>query len=207
MTRVMLGRVAAAVLLAACVVVPTAPAASAADASGCSGSAVSLDADGVPVDTVKVPGPAGTQANPFIIDLDGTVAWKGSTDAVITDATWSVSVMGLPLFGGDFANEERTKARAGTASLADLPFAARVMLQGSQVIPVAGSVSGAGGTCTASGYISANVPPVGTPLWLTAMALLVLSVVLLLWMILGTTAVEPGLAPIQPRSDASMGGG
>ena len=92
----------------------------AADATGCSGSVVSKDAAGVVIGKASAPGDGGTQADPLPIDPQGTVAWKGSTDSVITDADWSVSIMGVTALSGTFANDEGLDASAGVQDLAAL---------------------------------------------------------------------------------------
>src|SRR5687768_16906027 len=58
---------------------------------GCTIEVVSTDATGAVVDTASGPGDAGggTQADPFLIDWDGSVAWEGSSgDQVFNNHTW-----------------------------------------------------------------------------------------------------------------------
>lgn len=185
------GRIATAVAVAVLALVPTAPAAMAADASGCSGSAVSRDAGGTVLDVARAPGSGGTQSDPFVADPAGTVAWAGSTATPITSGTWSVSVMGIPFRSGDVSNSEGTTKAAGVQDMAALPAPVRWVLQGSMVIPVSGTVSGAGGTCTASGFVTGVGAPVGTPMFWSGLALSLLGLALLVWMWAGT-----GTAPL-----------
>jgi hypothetical protein len=126
-------------------------AALAADATGCAGSVESFAADGSPVDSTTVPGDRGTQAAPFVIDPEGTVAWEGETDAVITDATWSVRIGGVPVLGGTYANDEGTSSAEGVVSMSETLAPVSWVLTTAAVIPVDGSITGTGGTCQGSG--------------------------------------------------------
>lgn len=126
----------------------------AADASGCSGAVESIAADGSPIDSTTVPGIRGTQAAPFVIDPEGTVAWEGTTDAVLTSATWSVRIGGVPVLSGSYANDEGKDSAAGVVTMSETLAPVSWVLSTSAVIPVDGSISGAGGACEGSGYIA-----------------------------------------------------
>lgn len=192
-------RAALAAVIGAVLLVPLTTSALAADATGCSGSAISFDADGIPIDNVKAPGEGGTQADPFLIDLDGEVAWVGSTSTVLTDATWSVNAGGIPILSGEFANEEGKTKDAGRLSMSStLPGPVAALLKGSQVVPVSGSIVSAAGTCEGSGYISAGLPAFGTPMWITAIVLIVISLLLLGFLLLHTEIIIPGITYAPP---------
>lgn len=166
----------------------------AADATGCSGSVVSKDAAGVVIGRASAPGDGGTQADPLPIDPQGTVAWKGSTDTVITDANWSVSIMGVTALSGTFANDEGLDASAGVQDLAALPSGVTWALQGSQVIPVAGSISGSGGSCTAEGYLTGTGSPTSSPMFYAGVGAAVVGAGLAIGVIAGTKAAAGSAA-------------
>lgn len=165
---------------------PFAPAAatSTADASGCSGSAISFDAAGQPLDNVKAPGKGGTQDVPFVVDLDGTVAWKGSTPTALQDGTWSVTVAGVPVRSGDITNTDGVTTKAGESDLAEIPAFVSVWLKGGTVVPVVADVVTATGTCSATVYISTATPATFTPLWIVGLALLLAGAFVLILLLL-----------------------
>ena len=91
-----------------------------ADATGCSGSATSFDSTGAPLDQVSAPGQGGTFDDPFVVDLEGTVAWEGSTEVVFQNGGWSVTASGVPIASGDIgANEDAVTTKSGTYNAAD----------------------------------------------------------------------------------------
>ena len=165
-----------------------ASAAWAADATGCSGSVVSMDSSGAVIGKAAAPGDGGTQADPLPIDVNGTVAWKGSTDAVITDATWSVSALGVSFLSGTFANTERLDAAEGVVDLSSVQSVLAWMLKGSMVIPVSGSISGTGGSCSAEGYVTGTGSPTSSPMFFAGAAAAVVGVGLAIGVIAGTKA-------------------
>lgn len=140
-------------------------AASATEADGCSGSFTSQDASGGTIDTASAPGAGATQGDPFQIDPAGRVTWKGGTDGVIKDGTWSVTVAGLPFRSGSFKNTDGETARAGTQDLSELPGPATWALRGAMVIPVSGTISGSGGSCEVSGYITGTGSATSSPIF------------------------------------------
>lgn len=146
-------------------------AASAADATGCSGSVVSKDAAGKTIGTASAPGEGGTQTNPLPIDTAGKVAWKGSTDSAITDATWNVSVGGATFLQGTYANTEGVTTSEGVQDMSALPAFLGTILTNKMTVPVAGEITGTGGSCTASGFITGVVAPTSSPVfWAGAVA-------------------------------------
>jgi hypothetical protein len=139
--------------------------ASAADATGCSGSVVSKNAGGETIGTASAPGDGGTQSDPLAIDTAGKVAWKGSTDAVITDATWKVTAAGATFLQGTYANTEGVTTSEGVQDMSSLPALLGTVLTNKMAVPVSGEITGTGGTCTASGFITGVVAPTSSPVF------------------------------------------
>ncbi len=174
-------------LAAAAVLVPSA-AALAADATGCSGSVVSMTADGAKLDAATAPGAGGTADNPLKLDPGGTVAWTGSSTTAITGGTWSVSALGVTLLSGDAANTEKKTSADGTTDLSTIP-ALKVLLSGSTKIPVSGTITGTGGSCTASGYVAGTGSLTSAPLFWIGSVLALLGLLLGVSVLTGTKAV------------------
>lgn len=166
--------------------------ASAAEADGCSGSFTSKDAAGSTIDTAKAPGAGGTQADPFQIDPSGTVQWAGGTDSVIKDGKWSVTVAGLPLRSGSFDNADGETSRDGTQDLSELPGPATWALQGAMVIPVSGTITGTGGSCEASGWISGTGSPTSSPIFFAGAGLGLIGLLMGSAVFAGTKVVAGG---------------
>lgn len=167
-----------------------ATAAIAADATGCSGSAASTDGSGQDLDTAAAPGEGATRDDPFVIDPAGTVSWRGATDGVITDATWSLSVAGVTVRSGSIENASGTTKASGTQDVAVLgSTASGLALTGDQVIPVSFTLTGQGGTCTASGYITGTGSPTSSPMFYAGLASLALGVGAAAAMVAGTRTV------------------
>jgi hypothetical protein len=137
---------------------------------GCTLDIFSTDATGAPVDTASGPGAAGggTQADPFLIDWDGTVSWEGSSgDQVFNNHTWQtfVFLIPTPVRGGD-PNELDDTVGTGTAAVAEnAPFRITGLYH------VSGSIDGEGGThCDGSGWFQLTGNPVATlPFWLAVL--------------------------------------
>ena len=172
-----------------------ATAASAADATGCSGSVVSMNAAGDEIGTASAPGDGGTQADPLPIDTAGKVAWKGSTDAVITDATWKVTVGGASFLQGDFANTDGVTTSAGVQDMSALPALLGTIMTNKMVVPVAGEITGAGGSCTASGYITGVVAPTSSPVFYAGAVVGVVGLAMAGGVIAGTKALAASAVP------------
>lgn len=183
---VLVGSVAAVVAFPA--------AASAAEADGCSGSFTSKDASGGTIGTANAPGDGGTQADPLQIDPAGTVEWAGGTDSVITDGTWSVSVAGVSLRSGSFVNADDETTRDGTQSLADLPGPVTWALHGHMVIPVSGTITGSGGSCDASGWITGTGSPASSPIFFAGAGLGVIGLLMGSAVFAGTKVMAGGAA-------------
>jgi len=71
---------------------PLAAPAHAATSQGCAGSISSTGSQNPSLDRVTVPGPGGTNANPFQLYWADPVTWTGHTDAPMTDGTWRLTV-------------------------------------------------------------------------------------------------------------------
>lgn len=92
----------------------TAPAASAAPATGCSGKATSYTSAGKELDRVSAPDTAtGTSSHPFEVAYDGRVVWEGKTDGVIKPGSWTVKVGPGISLSDDFRNDEGKSAPTG----------------------------------------------------------------------------------------------
>ncbi len=170
-------------------------AAHAADATGCSGSADSLAADGSVLSSASAPGAGGTQDDPLVVDPDGTVAWEGSTDSVITDGTWSVTVMGVPFLSGSFDNSDGSTSADGVVDVATAPAQVKWVLATSALIPVSGEMSGQGGTCSGSGFIAGTgESPMGSPIFLAGVGFIAVGGILVVVMVVGTKLVAVGTA-------------
>jgi hypothetical protein len=146
---------------------PTSPA-GASSLTGCSGSAASLDGSGNVIDSANAAGgavtdtmtgqPAFTKKNPFVVDNRGVVEYQGRTDAVITDHSWSVSLLGLEVLSGGSANESQTQEDSGSVDLDD-----KLPVKFTGLIRVEGTLSGTGGECTGDGFIKLQGNPFASP--------------------------------------------
>jgi hypothetical protein len=149
---------------------------------------VPTSADGAKLDAATAPGAGATADKPLKLDPAGSVAWKGSTTTAITGATWSVSALGVTLLSGEAANAEKKTSAEGTTDLSTIPVL-KVLLSGSTKIPVSGTFSGTGGSCTASGYISGTGSLTGAPLFWAGSVLALLGLLLGASVLTGTKAV------------------
>jgi hypothetical protein len=140
-----------------------------ADATGCSGSATSYSADSAELMSVTAPGPSATQADPFKVDYEGSVAWKGTTDSVIQNGSWTVTARPFS-FGGDVANDSGKQEAEGTITPSDyLSFA----IPGLVLVTV--DLTGAdGATCSVTGWIRFQGNPLASPAGWVALAFTVL---------------------------------
>jgi hypothetical protein len=137
---------------------------------GCTIEVVSTDATGAVVDTASGPGDAGggTQADPFLIDWDGSVAWEGSSgDQVFNNHTWQTYVFHVPtpVRGGDPNEEDETVGTGSAGVAANAPFRVAGLYY------VSGNIDGEGGThCDGGGWFQLIGNPVATiPFWLAVL--------------------------------------
>ncbi|MEI6624149.1 MAG: hypothetical protein WCP28_19830 [Actinomycetes bacterium] len=204
MKRLRLARAAAVTLVGGVLAVTAALPAFAADATGCTGAAMSRDAQGRELDHVLAPGPGGTADNPFRVNLDGTVDWTGETTSAIRNGTWKVTVGSLPA-SGSFTNEAGQRAGSGSVKVGDkIPGLLGVFFRGNQKMLVDVSITGSGGSCTASVWIQNSGGAAFTPMWFTGVGAAALGVVGLAAMLFGTKATGlaagayPGVPPTGP---------
>lgn len=153
---------ASAILLALFGMVVAAAPVAAFPLTNCTLKLESLTSDGGALDTAQGGAPDATQADPFIVDWDGTVAYEGASDVAMENNSWAVAVFGIPtpLQGGD-DNPEDTRTGSGTVGVsANAPF------RFTGLYFVSGSLTGSGGTCAGSGWLKLAGDPVGTlPFW------------------------------------------
>jgi hypothetical protein len=153
----------------------TAAPAAAGSLEGCSGSARSEDADGGQLDSARAADgevvgdddqEAFTASNPFEVDNDGVVVYEGRTDRVITDHTWSITIMGIEVASGGSENADGETTADGTFDLAEeLPF----KITG--LVKVEGEIKGDGGSCSGSGYVKVKGNALTSPLTIAGAAL------------------------------------
>lgn len=180
----------------------------AADVSGCAGKVSTYNAEGNLVDRATGPGPGATEDNPLMVDPDGRIDWRGGTDAVITDATWTVNTVGFSR-SGEFENADQKQSSSGSVALGEEnPLASmglQVLLSGKSVYRVEGELSGDGGVCKGTGYITGLGNPLFSPMWVTALLLLVLGIFLWLTALFGaTTSEEVAAATAQAIDDGAL---
>jgi hypothetical protein len=173
-----------------------APAAAAPLDGGCTGTAQSVGDGGQQVDTLAAPDSAtGTKNNPFEVDYDGSVVYKGN-GPVITDNTWKVAVYGVPVKTGGDDNADKKNTAEGTEQVKDyLPI--RV----AGVFYVSGDITGTGGGCAGSGWVKLAGNPAGTVPWLVGIVTLVGGAVLLVL----ATPSGPVVVPVGPSSGGTDG--
>lgn len=183
MRRRILVAVTAGVVMAASVAL--APAAWAADASGCQGQATSYDTDGIPIDTAQAPGEGATEDDPLDMLWDGAVEWFGSTDEVLANGSYKVTVApqgGGALFqglvklvsgtaiSGDVGNEDGKTAMEGTVVPSDLVPVALT----TGTYKVEWTVTGEAGSCVGSGFVTITDNPMSSVTWWVALTLILL---------------------------------
>lgn len=155
--RPVLRRLAYLVLPALILLLPAS--ASAFPLTNCTLVLTSFDNGGVQLDSATVGATDATETNPFDVEFDGTVEWVGTMGPlVIKDHHWSVSIFNVPtpLSGGD-PNEGGDVDGDGTVEVgANLP----INLVG--LFYVSGSISGAGGECSGSGWAKLAGDPIGS---------------------------------------------
>jgi len=155
--RPLLRRLALLAVTALILMIPAG--ASAFPLTNCTLDLTSLDASGATIDTATAGGTDSTQADPFRVDWDGTVAWTGTMGSqVITDHHWSVSIFNIPtpLSGGDPNASKKTDGDGTVDVGVNLPF--RV----TGLFFVTGQISGTGGECSGSGWMRLVGDPFGT---------------------------------------------
>lgn len=139
----------------------------------CSLELLSNDGSGAALDTASSGAADSTQENPFDVDWEGTVVWDGSTNVVIKNYTYSISVFNVstPLQGGGTNDDENTQGDGTVSVAANSPFRAAGLYF------VSGTYSGEGGSCAGSGWFRLLGDPVGTVPWIGGLVLLVLGLI------------------------------
>jgi hypothetical protein len=171
MRRTMVG----AVVLAALGVLVLAAPVAAFPLTNCTLKANSLAAGGAALDSIEGGAVDATQADPFLVDWDGTITYSGGSDIAMINNTWGVSVFTFPtpLQGGD-DNPEDTRTGSGTVGVsANAPF------RFTGLYYVSGSLKGSGGTCTGSGWFKLTGDPIGTIPFFGGLGVLILGLVML----------------------------
>jgi len=165
MRKLATGAVTAFVLL-----VFIAPAAGAANLTGgCQGSATSSDKNGQQLDSVSAPGAGGTGSNPFLVDVDGTVDYKGSSPTVFHNHSWHVDVFGISVKSGGAKNGTNQSSTSGTEKISDyLPVNAVGLYR------VSGGITADEGSCSGSAWVKIAGSPVGTIGWIAGLVTAVL---------------------------------
>jgi hypothetical protein len=143
--------------------------AGAASASGCHGAAKSLTSSGRALDQAAAPGSGGTSDHPFEIEYDGSVSYQATTDDALQNGTWNVK-SSVFTFGGDVGGTDTSQS--GTEKVSDhVPFT----VPGLYKVTITADAPGKA-TCSVTGWIRIVDSPVGSPLWIAALVLIVLGV-------------------------------
>jgi hypothetical protein len=166
--------VAAAVLLTASLLLVAAAPVAAFPLSLCQLSLTSTDASGATLDTAQSGANDATQADPFLVDWDGSVVYVGTTTNVIKNYRYQVSVLGIPtpIAGGDTNDDENVEGNGTVSVSANAPF--RI----TGLFLVSGGYQGEGGTCNGSGWFKLTGDPTGTVPFLLGLVLVALGAVL-----------------------------
>lgn len=163
MRRSMLGTV---VLVALGVLLLAAPVA-AFPLTNCALEASSIGSDGSQLDTIANGAADATQADPFIVEWNGTISYSGSAQVEMKNNTWAVAVFGIPtsLRGGADNTDDNRDGRGTVGVSANAPFRITGLYY------VSGSITGSGGTCSGSGWFKFAGDPIGTIPFLAALLL------------------------------------
>jgi len=138
--------------------------------STCTLSISSTDGSGAPLDAASSGAADATHADPFVVVWEGQVAYTGSTNVVIKNYTYGVSVFGVPtpIRGADNNADGDTGGEGAFSVAANSPFRAAGLYF------VSGTYSGEGGSCAGSGWFLLRGDPVGTLPWILGAVLLVM---------------------------------
>lgn len=174
------------------------------DLTGCKGTVQSFDSSGKQIDAIAFPDAVGSSSsNPFHVDSDGKVAHDGSSDSLILNNNWHVSIAGITVRSGSAPNKSHTQSDTGTDDVSKyLPFKVTGLYYAEF------KLSGDGGSCSGNMWVKLVGSPVGTPPWIAGIALVVLGVVGLLFV--GRPSYGPtptnSLAPPTMPPDSPGGG-
>jgi hypothetical protein len=163
------------------------PAGGAAPAGGCSGKATTYDSNGKVIDSATAPGPGGTASNPLRVDVNGSIAWQGSTTEVLQNGTYKVTASGITIKSGKVTNASGKTSSQGTEDLGKrlqkLPVAgwAAKTLKLTGTVEVKYTVTGEKGTCSGSVVLQLGDSPTFTPVWFGSVALFGVALFMLFW--------------------------
>ena len=168
---------------------PLAASAHAATSQGCSGSISSTDDQGAQLDQISIPGPAGTNVNPFQLYWAAPVTWTGQTSQPVTSGTWQLTVQHPSLlfaFGelvtGHLHGLDGTfdSAQGGTSFTNSFTPSAIEPITLPGKYEVGFSVTGSGGVkCTGTISVRVMDNPGRNPLWWLAALLIIAGLVML----------------------------
>ena len=139
------------------------------------------------MDKVTAPGKGGTAGDPFHIDVNGTIAWRGATSAVIRDGSYNVTVSGFSVASGKFTNAKGNRTWNGTENvgkrLDSIPVLGSLTkaLDPTATVKVTYSVTGQQGTCSGSVVMKIGGDPTFTPMWLASVVMFLLAFWALFW--------------------------
>lgn len=138
---------------------------------GCNVTLTSMDASGGVIDTASGPGGGGTQADPFLIDWDGSISWQSNSGSqVFKEHGWQTYVFMIPTpVRGGHPNEGGSTTGSGTAGVGEnAPFRITGLYY------VSGDINGAGGThCDGNGWFKLIGDPLGTVPFLIGLGFMV----------------------------------
>lgn len=127
---------------------------------GCNVTLTSMDAGGGTIDTASGPGSGGTEADPFLIDWDGTISWESDSGSqVFMDHAWQTYVYMIPTpVRGGHPNDAGETTGSDTEGVGEnAPF--RI----TGLYFVSGDINGEGGThCDGSGWFKLTGDATGT---------------------------------------------
>ena len=143
------------------------------DLTGCKGTVQSFDSSGKQIDTITFPSAVGSSSSsPFHVDSGGKVAHDGSSDNLILNNSWHVSVAGITVRSGGAPNKSHTQSDKGTDDVSKyMPFKVTGLYYAEF------KLSGDGGSCSGNMWVKLVGSPVGTPAWIAGIVLAVLGVV------------------------------
>lgn len=138
---------------------------------GCNVTLTSMDASGEVIDTASGPGGGGTQADPFMIDWDGSISWQSNSGSqVFENHGWQTFVFMVPTpVRGGHENSAHATTGSGTAGVGEnAPFRITGLYY------VSGDINGDGGThCDGNGWFKLIGDPLGTLPFFIALVLIV----------------------------------
>jgi len=140
------------------------------DLTGCKGTVQSFDSSGKQIDTITFPSAVGSSSSsPFHVDSGGKVAHDGSSDNLILNNSWHVSVAGITVRSGGAPNKSHTQSDKGTDDVSKyMPFKVTGLYYAEF------KLSGDGGSCSGNMWVKLVGSPVGTPAWIAGIVLAVL---------------------------------